>query len=226
MNYLQLCQRVRQECGISGTGPVTVVSQSGEMKRIVDWVATAWEEIQQEYPTWSWNWLRGTFTLPTVAGTDTYDYTDAGIVSRFAQWKPDTFSIYKASQGVAGEVELVYVPYENWRRVYEIGVPVQGFPQHVTVKPDLTLALGPVPDDVYTVTGDYVLTPQTLSANTDTPAMPEQFHMAIVYLAMMYYGRYEAAAEIYADAQIKYQQVLRRIAMNQLPELQLPEALV
>jgi len=35
MNFLQLAQRVRQEAGISGDGPVSVVNQTGEMKRVV-----------------------------------------------------------------------------------------------------------------------------------------------------------------------------------------------
>lgn len=225
MNYLQLAQRTRQECGVSGTGPTSTVSQSGENKRLSDWVAQAWVELQQEYPSWAWNWLRGSFIFNTVASTDTYDVTTAGITTRFAQWKPDTFTIYKLSSGVATETELEYIPYNDWRKIYELGTPVSGFPQHVTVKPDLSLAVGPLPDDVYVIGGDYIKTPQDLIQDADIPEMPAQFHMAIVYKAMMYYGRYEAATEIYADAESSYNKLVRRIAINQLPELLLSGAL-
>lgn len=224
--FLELAQKLRQEVGASGTGPSTTLNQVGEYKRLVTWVQDAWREIQQEFPSWAWNWLRGTFTLNTVAGTAGYTTTNAGISANFAQWKPETFRIRLTSAGYGSETKLIYVPYQDFRDIYELGPRIQGRPLHVTVKPDLTLALGPIPNDIYTIEGDYVTVPQELTADADIPLMPSQFHMAIVYLAMMYYARYEAAGEIYADAFGKYQTVLRRIAMNQLPELMNPPAMV
>ena len=36
LSFLQMVQRLRQEAGVSGNGPVTVASQSGEYKRLVE----------------------------------------------------------------------------------------------------------------------------------------------------------------------------------------------
>jgi hypothetical protein len=50
--------------------------------------------------------------------------------------------------------------------------------------------------------------------------------MAIVYRALMLYGRYEAAAEIYQDADTNYKRIMRRVDLNQLPDIELAEPLI
>ena len=56
--YLQLCQKLRQECEVGGTGPSAVTGQTGELARLVTWIADAYTELQQEY---DWLWLRSEF---------------------------------------------------------------------------------------------------------------------------------------------------------------------
>ena len=46
MTYLELCQTLRREAGVSGVGPASVVDQSGEYLRLVEWIKAAWTEIQ------------------------------------------------------------------------------------------------------------------------------------------------------------------------------------
>jgi hypothetical protein len=90
MNYLQLCQRVAQEAGIVGTFPTTTTGQTGELKRIVDWVAEAYTNLQNET---NWRWLRKRAVFNTVANQREYAYTDvtdisAGTaISRFKDWR-------------------------------------------------------------------------------------------------------------------------------------------
>ena len=67
MTYLQLVQRTRQECGIAGDGPTTVVGQTREMKRLCDWVAQSWVEIQEERQ--DWDFMRKSVTFNTSSGT-------------------------------------------------------------------------------------------------------------------------------------------------------------
>lgn len=44
--YLELCQAFREDIGIAGTGPATVVGQTGILGRIVRWIADADITIQ------------------------------------------------------------------------------------------------------------------------------------------------------------------------------------
>ena len=84
MDFLSLCQRMRQECGISGSGPTTVVGQSGNLQRIVDWVNTAWIDIQTTNQ--DWGWMRASASFTTVSGQATYALgtgTGTGLINSF-----------------------------------------------------------------------------------------------------------------------------------------------
>ena len=65
MTFLELCQTVRQEVGVSGTGPTTVLSQEGQLKVIVDFVAASDFEIQVLWEDWDYLWAQYSSTLST-----------------------------------------------------------------------------------------------------------------------------------------------------------------
>ena len=56
MTFLELCQTVRQEVGLSGTGPTTVVSQEGQLKVVVDFVIEADHQVQGLWSDWNFLW--------------------------------------------------------------------------------------------------------------------------------------------------------------------------
>lgn len=199
--FLELCQATRQESAISGSGPTTVVGQTGMLKKVVDWVNRAWREIQNGRDDWLW--MKKTFTFDTIASVG--NYTASGIsLTDFAEWERDTFRIYLASDGLAGEIELAWIDYDSWRRAFNTGSQTDGQPIYFTVKPDKSIQLAPVPNGIYTVSGDYRQAAQSLSGNTDEPGMPARFHEMIMYKALMYYAVHDDAAEIYADAAKQY----------------------
>ena len=215
MNYLQLANRLATEAG-SGANISSVVAQSGEAGRMANWIASAWEDIQLERP--DWYWMRSTFSFPTVIGDRKYSSIDAGITSRFAMWDVNSIRLYQYT--ITDELKLQWFNYENFRNSYMIGPQVQSRPLTITVDPELNLLFGPIPNYAYTVTGEYFKSPQTLSVDADTPELPSQFHMAIVYRALMLYARYESASEIYSDAELNYKRLLRRLELNQLPTVE------
>ena len=51
------------------------------------------------------------------------------------------------------------------------------------------------------------------------PAMPERFHMMIVYAAMMYYGIFEAANEVYARGEKYYNKFYSKLSTDQAPPI-------
>lgn len=225
MNYLALVNSTVQKCGVSG-GPLTdVTGLTGEMARIAAWVNEAWTNIQLAKP--NWNWMRNTFSFVTTTAQSTYTPAQCGI-SDYGWWKQDSMRAYVTSVGFGNEMFLDEIEYDAWRDTYLFGTRRLTYarPNSVAIGPDQTLNLGPLPDSTgYTIVGEYFRSPVTLSAKTDTPAMPVQYHMAIVYAAMMLYGRYESAPEVYAEGQDKYNAMMRRMARDLAPDVTVGGAL-
>lgn len=223
MNYLQLCQRTRQECSISGSGPVTVASQSGEMKKIVDWVLTAYEDIQGMYATW--DFLRFDFSFQTIASSSTY-LPSAVSLTELAQWKEDSLRIYLTATGVSDEQHLEPQDWTAFKDFRLIGVIPTGKPSEFAIRPNNAIVLYQTPDAIYTVVGEYFKRPQTMTANADEPLIPNQFQMAIVWKAAMYYAADQGAAELYATAEREFKRVMRRLKRDQLPAISMAGALL
>ncbi len=229
--YLQLCQKLRQETSDSGTGPSAVTGNTGELNRIVGWVADAYTELQQDREDWLW--MRKSFTVPTVASTGSYAYNATSLVdtvsavaiTRFARWYPLAFKAYLQSDGVGSEYPLIWLEWERFRRIYRYGTQTDGQPAHVSVDPTQAFVLGPKPSAVYVVSGDYQIGPQTLAANGDTPEMPSRFHYLIVYEAMSKYGGNRVAPEAMLRAVSEGGRLRAGLERDQLPAITFGQSL-
>ena len=80
-------------------------------------------------------------------------------------------------------------------------------------------------NDIYTVNGEYYKTAQTMTANADTPLIPERFHMAIVWRALMLYGAWAAANEKYAHGQNEFQKLMFQLEYDQREDMTFGEPL-
>ena len=230
MNFLTLSQRLQLECGVSGTLSTTA-GQTGSLNRLVSWIGTAWEELQAEHDDWDFmkssNLLGSGVSFTTVAGTAYYTLgTGAGTVgvtaANFGKWDRTAFRNYTTTVGTNNEMYLDWIPYDTWRNAYMFGAmrSVQTRPVAVAIGPDNSVCLGPPPNALYTVTGDYFIAPTTMSQDTDTPTgLPVRYHMAIVYKAMEYYGSYEAAPEVLQRGQSSYKRLLAELEALRLPEI-------
>ena len=226
MNYLQLVQRLRSEVGASGTGPVSVTGQTGSSQRLVDWINTAWLEIQGLHNTW--NWMRKPFSWETVASTGNYlpsaitNTLTGSVMTDMRYWYKDTFRCQKKSIGIQDEQWLVEWEYNVFRNTYRFNVQVPSRPVVFAENPQgKAIWLGPIPDDIYIITGEYQKRAYSLVANADVPDIPEEYHMMIVYKAMQYYGLYEAASEVIMRGQSQYQALLTQLEHEQLQEVYL-----
>jgi hypothetical protein len=309
VNFLALVQRLKTECGVSGSTPTSVVSQTGEYGRLVNWINTAWMDIQMMRQ--DWDWMRTTATFPTVTGQATYTTTQIGLTD-FGKWARDTFRNYANPSvtfsiaspcvmtltshnlsvgdtvipfttgalptgltsgttyyvqsvpssdtvtlsatsggtaintsgtqsgthtissnnvttfaGLKSEIFMPYIEYDFWRDGYEFGAlrQTQTRPTVITITPNKSIGLGPFPISGYTVLGDYYRVPTEMSVNTDTPTLPTQYHMAIVYRAMMSYGAFEAASEVYQRGEMEFNKMIRRVLADRLPEITAGSAL-
>lgn len=230
MNFLTLTTRLRRKCRVSGTGPTTVVGQIEEYARLVDWVNEAWMEIQMRRTDWMW--MRNSMTFPVVASQASYTLAEIGSTgtnfSNFGNWQRDSIRCYLTATGTSDESIVSEMDYDHWRDIYQYGASrtTTGRPSVYCVTPGLGLGLGPVPSADYTISGDYFKVATEMSADADIPALPTQFHMAIVYRAMMLYGVSESAPEVYDEGDANLKVMLARMESQQLPQMQEPGALV
>lgn len=219
MNYLQLVNRARVECGVSGPALTTTVGVSGEAQRFTQWINSAWVDIQTAKE--DWQWMRLPVQFNTVTQQQTYTPTQAGIGSTFGNWKRDSFRCSSVGQNYADEQLLNYMDYTTFRNLYIYGNMRTTYARPVVVSivpgADKSLAFGSVPNQPYVITGEYYRAPIELSADTDTPNIPERFHMIIVYRAMMSYASYEAAPEVYQRGDMEFKRLLNRLDIDQLP---------
>lgn len=230
MNYLQLAQKVREKCRIIGSGPTAVTNQSAEYTRVLNWVNEAWLEIQRRHE--DWRWMRASATAVTVNTQYAYSPTADFNLTDFGNWaldyaNGDTFRNYVTSVGPQSEVFMPVIDYDRWRDVYLYGANRYAYsrPIEIALAPDRSLVVGPVPVDGYTLIGDYYKIPTELSAATDEPGMPSQYHWAIVYKAMMFYGISEAAPEVYDEGRMQFDQIIRQLERTQLRRMAFAGAL-
>ncbi|MCP3683286.1 MAG: hypothetical protein GY861_11410 [bacterium] len=221
MNFLQLCQRLRQEAGLSGNGPATTVGQTGIESQIVDWINSAYVDIQSQHSNWLF--MQDDFSFNTTASKREYSITETGVTD-LESWKintDDTFRIYLTSSGIANEQYLYPLKWPVFRQMYLFGATrtAEGLPSYYSVQPDKGLNFYLVPDAIYTVNGEYYKSPSELSGDTDTPDFPSQFHLIIVWRALMYYAGFDAANEKYATGNYEFKKLMRRLELNQLPQV-------
>jgi hypothetical protein len=216
--FLELCQDLREQAGISGSGPTAVTGQTGEMLRVVNWINKAYQKIQNMDT--NWNFLRADFSFQTIASTSTYTTTAVNLTDH-GSWKVDSLRCYLTSAGATDEQWLVYYPWEEFRDIYQFGGlrTSSGRPISFSVKPDQSLIFYPVPDAVYTVVGEYFKKPQEMAANSDEPLIPSQYQDVIMWRALMYYATYESAPELYAEGQAEYRRLMAEMRVRELPPM-------
>lgn len=218
MNLLQLVNQARVECGVSGPALTTAQSQVGESARMVAWVQQAWIDIQTSKEDWMF--LRTPFTFNTTGAQWQYTATDAGLTD-FGNWKRDSFRCSSVGQNYKDEQLLNYMEWTTYRNLYRYANMrnTTARPVVVSITPEKDLAFGSTPDQAYVIDGEYYTQPVSLSADTDSPAIPARFHMAIVYRAMMYYAGYESAPEVLSRGDFEYRRLYSRMEIDQLPTI-------
>lgn len=220
MNRLELAQQLRSDCGISGSDATTIGAR-GEWLDVVSWIDRALRDIELQHNS-DWLWMRKSASFVTVAEQAEYPYDSAPLsLTNFGRWINDTFRIYKTS--ISNEIRLnQWKDYDQFRDAWLISTLRTSYaqPSEIVISPSKSLILALTPNDTsYTVTGDYQRKPQVLALDDDTPEMPERYHMAIVYRAMMFAAIKESAAELYDFGKEEYRRLQAQMEIDQLPRL-------
>lgn len=232
MDFLALARSTRQWSSVSSAAISTVVNQTGKELDIVDAVNIAWGRIQNLHSTW--NWMRAEFSAPLTAVTPPAEarYTAASFgITRFRDWVRDivggpnsyrAFSLYLTATGLSDEAPIAETSFELWKNTYGRGVVEAKRPKVWAKAPDRRFCLGHPPDAAYTLKGEYWMSNQTLAEDDDEPEMPEDYHMAIVWLAVQILTeKDESAQDVYERAQRKYDELIFRLERDELPSLEI-----
>lgn len=219
MNWLQLAQAVKRESGLGMESTiVSYATAQNDNARFFQWAQWAARDLTLQRE--DWRWRRGSATLASTTN-QTNTATDFGLTD-FASWKAQTKeyrpSAYRVSDGVSTERELTFMSYELFRKNFILGAQVPGTVQCWSISPADELLLGPTPDAAHFVRADYTKTYVEMTGDTSTPAMPERFHMLIVWRALMEYGGFDAAGEVYQRAERNYTLGWPQLAKAQLEQ--------
>lgn len=219
MNRLELCQRLLQESDLNGT-MTTTLSQTNELKRIVDWIDEAYEEIQVSKKTW--RFLRSDKSVALSNGTA--EYTDATV----AHWKTDDFRVYLTATGVSDETRIGFVDWDEYREIYYVGSmrTQTGRPTIFSVKPDNKLIFYPIPDASYTCQAEGFIVPDTMTANADEPVFPGRYHMLPVWRGLMHFGAWNAEPDKFQVGEYNYKKLYRQMVTDQLETMSYGDPLV
>ena len=225
-SFLQLAQDVARESGtVSGTNPTAVASQTGRLLKIVEWTAQAYVRIQNLHA--DWRWMQKTFEGTTTSGAAQYTAASWSVTDlrdwlrddRVTCYRPHT--IYLTATGVSDEGALQEISWQQWRTRYDRGSQTNNRPSEYAISPAGEFSLGPIPDDTYTVSGEYRQAAVVLAADADTPAMPGAFHDIIVWQAIMMLAEFDEDVQQRAAAIIKYNAILENLQRDQLPVISL-----
>lgn len=219
--FLEFTQRVSSECGVPGSGPTALSGATGQAQLLFQWVAQAYTELQTKHPDWRFMIVRPGVSFATVASQVEYTPTQAGIASGIVgDWRVNTFRRYHTATGVSSEVRMTYTDYDTWRDGYYFSTlrTTEVDPVVFTVSPEKNLLLQ-CPLAGYTITGEYYRAPEVFDADGDVSIVPVELNMAIVYQAMMYYGHYESAPEVFNRGEVGYNKLMKRFEKKWLPTI-------
>ena len=210
MTFLEICNQVRQRAGYSGSGPNSVVGQAGVYKKVVDWVKSAYLDVQKEETNWGFLWAEGQFN--TEVGKREYNPAVELGLTDFNQFNLDSFFIQR--DGSNTKQELTYENYEVFRQFSILNT--QSNPHFFTILPNKKIRLETTPISVEVVTYEYWRKPFVFEADNDVPAFSSQHHDILIYKALMYYAADEEAGNIYADAKANYETMLQKLRDDEL----------
>lgn len=221
MNFLQIIQRAYREMGLTGSGPVSSLNQSGRNADVVNWVRDAYEEIQSSRPDWNFHWAKGTFSL--TAGNDLYDpITNFGIstgVREFARAMSASYS-YPTASGVNARLYMRFMPWEEFRG-YLIPQANGNQANLFSMRPDGKIQYYPMPVVAQTVVHEYAINNGVLNADESFPILPAWAHMAITWkAAMIGCGRTKDWSRL-DTAEEQFEKIYQRMLRECTPEIQL-----
>lgn len=232
--FLKICQDVAREAGtVPGAEtadlPTTTTNQVGTLRRIVEWVRDAYDDVQSARTRW--RWLQARFSQALTQGVAVYSPTALGI-TEFNNWLqpgefPDDnerqFTLYETAKGQADQGFLLWLEWDRFYEMTQVGANASttGKPQYVSIDPNDNLHVWPTPDTTAVVMGGpYYKSNDTFSEDNSKPAFNAKYHRAIRYRALWYLTVFDEAPESQVQRyDILYQRLISEMGRTQLPAM-------
>lgn len=204
--WLSLCRRVRKECDLSGAdnSPASVLNQTGEMLLVVNWVNSAWIQIQTR--KWEWMWED---QAVTIAAGQNYGDNDVS-AERYVQdatWSP--------------KGRMDFMPWAQFRIAYPVQTLADGDPTVWSIRPDRALVVNAKPTTDTTLTVERYRNPTAMGTDNQSPDMPPHLHEAIVWKAVMLYAGFDEAGGLYQHAKAQYNLMMGAAMLDDLPTFEI-----
>ena len=215
MNYLQLVQRLHRESMRSTAAPTTVVGANERQARLFDWVADAWRDLQIER---EWRWMRTTLDAPLIVDQQTYNAETDLSATRFRRWRvdDDTYNPWLYIDGSPNSLwPLTYTQLDEFRSLYVYRTWGATTPVAWTFDESNNLLVGPKPALAYKLRMEFWKSPTELTADADTPDMPEEYHLLLMWTALEQVALADAAPELLTRAQGHKAELKTRLLVDQ-----------
>jgi hypothetical protein len=194
--FLELFVELHEASGAGGAAPSTTLAQTGEYRRLRNWVVRADFNIQTMWHDYKFL-IDHDFTYDTVAGTQ--------LKAPDTTWQRWDHKTFKIDNDPIDVIEYEKVKHEQF---FITDAADRNQPDRIIIRPNGDLQFDPVPDDAYTITADHWLKPVKLSLTAAGTAgdddkvskIPTQWHDLIVAQALKYYATYENSDDALAHA--------------------------
>ncbi len=210
MNYLEIARAVRAQSGISGEGPSNVNETVGIYGDVLRWVREAYNEIQTEYENWNFLHVNYAMTLPNLFLEMSMPTEGVRVIAK------ETF-VWQFQLGDKNRIQ--YVPYSVWKIKDEFALktPKIEEPSYVTILPNGNLLFNSRFAEELLISFEGYREPAVMVNSTDIPIFPAQYHDLIQFKALMKYGAYYNAQEVYKANEIAYKNLLSKMKYSELP---------
>jgi len=218
MTFIEICQSVYREGGISGN-ITSVQNQSGEALRVVKWSQQAYQEILNDQAL-NWNFQHQSFAEKLVIGQGTYTFAELNL-DNGVQWDVNSMRV-AVNDNFSDETFLIGQRFPQFRDywLFSSRRDTVSRPLNASVDNQTNLRIAPIPDQEYWLIGQYLEQAPLLADDTDIPAIiPARFHNIIVWRALRHYGMFEAAPEVVSRADHEYKTVLQQLYNDQTYEV-------
>lgn len=127
---------------------------------------------------------------------------------------------YTTATGVTDEQPIYFREPGEFLGYYDRGsYTSRGRPVYFTYQPNRVLSVFPLPDKAYTIRYRYRQQIATLTKDTSVPAMPSEYHIAIVLRAMQYMSTADRNSGKFTSAIQQYQKVWDDLILHQRPRI-------
>lgn len=234
MNFLQLVQFAHRQIGgggeFVGTTPLDVTVPFGPLAELAASVNDAYKDIQAEQNLWRFRTMQGTYIIPNGTRTIAKTVLQASLplYERMLPFvSPNDARYIRSYDSVIGTAQASYCffyNYQRWRGWRDFGSIPSGQPMYHTFRPDETLELYPISDtqngnaSQYQLSFDYLRTVDVLVGNAAVPIFPTEWHEAIGWRAVQYWGRSRQNAGIFGSAKAEFERTMNQLRRTELHE--------